>query len=135
MAAEDHLSGEQFMPITKFHELEAGDYPGYKVINLHRGALFEDDEPTSRVGVAGYDHRRWNQLAQSVAKRGIVKPFAVSHDEQELLNGHHRAVIAMEQGHLFVPVKHFDSTSTKLQEDIGDDFKKGRRVKLREKSL
>lgn len=88
MSAGEHLREEQFMPITEFQKLKANDYDnGMKV-----GQLSRHDDP-------GY---KWDKLSHDISKEGMKRPALVH--EGTLYNGHHRAVVAMEQGALFVPV-------------------------------
>lgn len=97
MAASDHLSGEQFITSTALQRMEANDFPGYKVGELHRNQVH-----------GHYYEYDWGRLHSDIDKNGFA-PLRTSDEwndeDTSLLNGHHRAVAAMERGALFVPVK------------------------------
>ena len=82
--------GQQFMPITQLHSLKSGDFPSLKV----KDVLDDGDDHLNQ----GYD---LNSLRKHVADHGLKDPLMVK--DGELQNGHHRAAVATEQGHMFVP--------------------------------
>ena len=121
--------GQQFMPITQLRGLKANDFASdqYTPSHIDRRFSMTGELPEHRditVGELSRDHPvyqyhakgnrfDWDRLSRDVADQGIQHPFHVSselpgqvtHDPaQRLINGHHRAIIAMEQGHMFVPV-------------------------------
>lgn len=96
MAAADHL-GEQFITSTELQSATAGDFPQFKVGQLHRGQV--------HGGYFAYD---WDRLHKDIDNEGFKTPLHVTRDPYEddspiLRNGHHRAIAAMERGALFVP--------------------------------
>jgi hypothetical protein len=90
---KDRISslGQQFMPVTKLRGLESGDHPGLRVDETH----------TTVTSSHAYD---MDGLRKDVGEHGLQEPLMVDPDHTTLLNGHHRAHVAMEQGHMFVPV-------------------------------
>jgi hypothetical protein len=97
MAASDHL-GEQFITSTAMQNLKSGDFPQFKVGQLHRNQVH-----------GGYYEYDWDRLHQNIDKEGMKTPLSVGVGTRStgtgpmLLNGHHRAVAAMERGALLVP--------------------------------
>jgi len=95
--AARHLSSEQFMTIHELKDSTSGDFPQWKVGQLHR------DQATG-----GYHKYDWDKLHADIDTQGMRQPLHVTHDPYEddspvLRNGHHRAVAAMERGMMFVP--------------------------------
>lgn len=99
------INNDQFMPITHLMDLEAGDFNGRAV-----NGVFEHEYSQRHTEE---DHYDWDALRKDMGKRqaagkvSIKNPLAVGkHPTGDyLLNGHHRAMLAIEQGHLFVPVR------------------------------
>ena len=120
--------GQQFMPITQLQGMKANDFasdqysPAEHAILTANGIGPEHHDVT--VGElnrnhpyyehAGYSYD-WNRLSRDVGQHGLTTPLHVGisprgqepyDQEPRLLNGHHRAIMAQEQGHMFVPVTH-----------------------------
>lgn len=118
MAAGDHLgtqftpgkipAPDQYMPTTQLMKATSGDFGG-----LSMGYVF-DHEYTHRTNLSSMGVRRpynWDRLRNEVGEHGIKNPVRISQAEGEdpmVTDGHHRSMMAIEQGHLFVPVKHYD---------------------------
>ena len=107
--AKDHLvASQQFTPITTVNKMESGDFPGNTIGQVH-AQLYS--EPHVRESTWGdYD---WPRLHREVAEKGLQKPL-VAHEFDHtdeygqnykglFYNGHHRAMVAIDQGHMFVP--------------------------------
>lgn len=132
-AAEDYLQDEQFM-------LPTSHLYGMQGVDLVHGSTFKSTNPPEQ-----YDaHYKWGALRSSIQERGITKPIMVSRRElvmgqniedpksftpaqsdksvpfKTVMNGHHRAMVALEQGHLFVPAREEDVHHD--QTDVGDDW-------------
>ena len=121
--------GPQFIPITELNKMQAGDFdPAYYTsaqVRQRPGI----NVPT-RVGDLSRDHPTykarpydWDSLSEDVAKNGL-EPLHVGTSRNlfepdtkdlskirvpTLFNGHHRAIVAREQGHMFVPVSENDT--------------------------
>ena len=103
MTASDHL-GQQFMPVHELTGMDANDYPG-TVGDVHRNVYHgapSNEDWASLHKDAGYD---WAGLHKSVAEHGITEPLEINRSSRTLIEGHHRAMVAIEQGHSKVPVK------------------------------
>ena len=95
-----NVSQDQFMPITQLMNSAAGDFSGPRSKWPSVSDVFENTYRDRSEGAGGY---RWDSLRDDVAKKGIRTPLTMS--PGRLVEGHHRAMMAIEQGHLFVPVK------------------------------
>lgn len=93
--------GQQFMPITQLKGLESSDYPGHTVDEVTKAEPMLDGSHKSIVSTG--QHHDMDQLRKDVAEHGITEPLYVSDNGHSLGNGHHRAQVAIEQGHMFVP--------------------------------
>lgn len=85
--------GQQFMPVTQLKGLESSDYPGHSVGEVTSAGA------SSRVSTGQYHDM--DRLRQDIGEHGLKDPLYVR--DNTLLNGHHRAQVAQEQGHMFVP--------------------------------
>ena len=109
MASEEHL-GQQFMPITQLMKLRSADFETHEEMGVRNSPggrptisdVFEHAYNDRRNGSMGY---KWDDFRKQVGQHGITDPVRVAGNV--LTDGHHRAMMAMEQGHLFVPVKHY----------------------------
>lgn len=79
--------GQQFMPITQLKGLESGDFPGHTVEETHANATSGN----------AYDI---TSLRKDIGEHGLKDPLMVR--DNTLMNGHHRASVAIDQGHMFV---------------------------------
>lgn len=86
------------MPIEELKDLDSENFEGEKVGNL-LNLKWENNENLPQVW--GDDYR---SLKSDIAKNGIQTPLQVSNGQ--LLDGHHRAVAAIELGLSHVPVVH-----------------------------
>jgi hypothetical protein len=101
------LNKQQFLPITEVQKLKSGDFYPKTVKDIFENRY---NDPVERKDTWG--NYKWEQLKKDVAREGITNPLMVklNHGDpkydgnQELLNGHHRTMVAIEQGHMFVPV-------------------------------
>ena len=106
----ESLSKSQFMPITQLANMPAGDEFDDSEPNMEK--VFTDFYRKRTQGAGGEwdDPYPWDDLRNDVAKNGIQQPISIARNaernEDVIANGHHRAAMAMEQGHLFVPVQH-----------------------------
>ena len=102
------LNDQQFTPITQLMDTRSGDFPAATMHGVFNHGYSAERRVTE--GTPGsYD---WDRLRADVGKNGVKSPIRIAHDEQTgrpvVTDGHHRAMMAIEQGHLFVPVKHYD---------------------------
>ena len=116
--------GPQFIPITELNKMQAGDFgPGmYDSDKVAKNPHLANPQRVSDLSrehpIYKAQHYDWNALSEDVAHNGL-EPLHVGSAPNmfepntrdlskirvpTLLNGHHRAVIAQEQGHMFVPV-------------------------------
>lgn len=81
----------QDLPVTILSTLRSNDYPNKTISDLHR---------------ADYLNRAYvfEGLAADIAKNGIKEPLRVANGV--LVNGHHRAIIALELGLESVPIEY-----------------------------
>lgn len=79
------------MPLDELRLLWSNDYPSLRVGELTR---------------ADYSNRAFvfEPLSEDIHKNGITTPLRVANSR--LVDGHHRAIIAMEQGLNAVPVEY-----------------------------
>jgi hypothetical protein len=108
--------GQQFMPITQLKEHVAGDFDADSYTSKDQAYFRNEGQPMNiKVGelhrnMPTYKRQKydWDRLSKDVAAEGLKEPLHVGPGyktgEPTLKNGHHRAVTAMEQGHMFVPV-------------------------------
>ena len=109
---------EHWLPTPKLLEAPSGDFAGMNmsevfehVYNDRRSGARAPIREKTRSGYIFSPHNRrmspydWDRLRSDVAKHGIQEPIATHPDSSMVINGHHRAVMAIEQGHLFVPVR------------------------------
>lgn len=122
LSARPKPLGEQFIPITQLQAMKANDLAsdqytseGLKAFN-HVGLGPEHRDAT--VGELSrshpfYSHPNrpydWDRLSRDYDTGEADRPLTVgipnmSTPEERLLNGHHRAIMAMERGRMFVPV-------------------------------
>ena len=111
-----NVSQHQFMPITQLANATSGDYEHEDLHSEVPGVVKGQRVTVGDVANKVYTDRsndpsyHWNKLTQDVATAGIKNPLLVRKGENgepdKLLEGHHRAAVAMAQGHMFVPVKH-----------------------------
>lgn len=100
------ISSQQFMPITKLMDTESGDFAPDSVGHVHEH-IYSDRKERAE----GFGHYNWGKLHKDVAREGITQPLWVhpwagnspGAPYPALMNGHHRAMVAIDQGHLFVP--------------------------------
>jgi hypothetical protein len=119
MAAGDHLgtqftpgkipAPDQYMPITQLMKAHSGDWA------KPMGHVFEG-EYADRSNMGGGMPYNWGKLRADIGENGIQKPISLGHEpsprkQPVVADGHHRAMMAIEQGHLFVPVKHYDTSA------------------------
>lgn len=117
--------GQQFIPITQLRSMKANDLAldqytpeeGENLIN-HYGRHGTDvsvgqlpDHPHYQASTTPSTRNQdydWQRLHEDVGREGIREPFHIGREgssvQDRLLNGHHRAIVAMNQGHMFVPV-------------------------------
>lgn len=105
--------------------MKANDFASdqYSASHLDKRTLLTGEQPHQRDLTVGelsrehpiYNHPRsnydWNRLGAEVGQHGIEKPLQIGAGPrwdpgERLMNGHHRAIMAMDQGHMFVPVSH-----------------------------
>ena len=125
MANLNHL-GQQFMPITQMQKLHSVDFDASDVGREGQGPatlgevfnhVYTDRSSQSENGY------HWDRLRKEVGSQGIKRPIAVAnrglgddavggaaYQKPTMADGHHRAMMAIEQGHMFVPVEHHDTT-------------------------
>lgn len=101
------VSFQQFMPVTQLKHLESGDFVGETV-----GSLYKNTYRHSAARSSVWGRFNWNDLHNDIAKHGIKVPLSIRHEiyamgppHATLMNGHHRAMSALEHGHMFVPVQ------------------------------
>ena len=100
------VSTQQFSPITALMESEANDFIPHSVGGVHRYYYSHEGRRAEEFG--NYD---MDALHQDIAREGITKPlWVVPHEDStpenpqaSLINGHHRAMVAIDQNHMFVP--------------------------------
>ena len=85
------------LPIEELKNLKSENFEGVKVGNL-LDLRWDKDEDLPKVWGKDYE-----DLKSDIAKRGIHTPLLIS--DKQLLDGHHRAVAAMELGISHVPVR------------------------------
>lgn len=109
MVAFDHLSRQQFMPVSELAKMRSWDHPGVQMSEVHQHL---EPEHLQRV-------------ADGVAEAGrVIKPIHIGwpsdgegpdvhrqgHGQPWVYDGHHRAAAAIAQGLSEVPVKHDTTT-------------------------
>lgn len=121
------LNESQFMPITQLQKLGSVDFDALDVGRYGRGPatigevfnrVYHDRSSSNEE--SGY---HWDKLRKEVGEEGIKRPIAVArrglgadtsrgsgYQKPMVADGHHRAMMAIEQGHMFVPVEHHDTT-------------------------
>jgi len=85
------------MPIEELRGLSSENFEGVKVGNL-LDLRWDGDEDLPKVWGKDYD-----DLKSDIAEKGIHTPLLIS--GKQLLDGHHRAVAAMQLGMSHVPVR------------------------------
>jgi hypothetical protein len=121
---------EQFMPITQLRNMKANDFAsdqyseagkeawgkegiGPEHFDISVGQLTRNHPAYANPRHHSYD---WDRLSHDYdtgeadqplvigKSRPAWNPDQISDPEDRLLNGHHRAIMAMEKGRMFVPV-------------------------------
>jgi hypothetical protein len=119
--------GPQFMNIEQLKSLPANDFssdmfhgsdldrqedvgigPEHRDITVGELTRHHPYYTANGAEGAGYD---WSRLHREVADHGLTtplhigsaEPYGATTGEDRLLNGHHRAILAQEHGHMFVP--------------------------------
>jgi hypothetical protein len=129
MAGTEHL-GQQFMPITQLMNMRSHEY------GLSVGEVFnhiynsrKEGEPLNPTRPNGATYK-WDTMRQHLGQQGIKNPLLIRPPKGRvlgesptgvLMNGHHRAMTAIEQGHLFVPVKTKPTAEDFSTEYLGDE--------------
>jgi hypothetical protein len=121
-----HNLGMQFANVEQLKSMQANDFASdqygsvglskYHAIgqpmNISVGELHKD-LPAYHPAVHTYD---WGRLKEDVAQHGMHEPLHIQHlpgeEHPRLVNGHHRALEAISQGHMFVPVTENPDPST-----------------------
>jgi hypothetical protein len=125
MAATDHLSGAQFMPIEKVGQMRSGNFPGMTVEEEYqarmRGEAPQRQNDDARARHHGFRDASDYQAAitGSIRTRGMVNAPEFRHDQvwnddredydrtgtQTMTTGHHRYTAARNLGWTHLPVK------------------------------
>lgn len=106
-----------FMTPHEIGSLESGDWPGHPVSEArgHIESVKSHDWHTSETAFGG-PKPYLNHLKSSISEsEGVMAPVKVRHNPYmppRLVDGHHRAVVAMETNRL-VPVEHHEIRATK----------------------
>lgn len=100
------LSTQQFTPITTLMSAGSGDFAPHTVGHIYEH-IYSDRKKRDEV----WGNYNWKDLHEDIARDGVTKPLWVhpraggspGSERPALMNGHHRAMVAIDQGHLFVP--------------------------------
>jgi hypothetical protein len=130
----------EYMPATELQSLHSPQYGmtiGEAVRQHTEGRLRDEERGTGRYP--------WELLHEQVSEHGVSKPLAIGYhypwddneegddsedgpEYEELRNGNHRAIVALQQGHLFVPVRRLWDVSSfdegqerRIKWDVMDD--------------
>jgi hypothetical protein len=119
-------ASQQFTPITSLMQMHSGDFhkPIGEVFDHEYAVRKTGHTPDESTGAYPYG---WDKLRDSVQREGITTPVRVADGpiykelspHGMLFEGHHRSMMAIEQGHLMVPSKRYDSVSGYI--GAGDD--------------
>lgn len=150
VAYDDTDIDTEYVPITELQKMRAPQFDGHGEMTVEDA--FTKIHQQGKNTVPGYKERGydWAALRHDVAKHGISKPLGIGYhypwddneegddsengpQYEELRNGNHRAMVALEQGHLFVPVKRMYKgdgdfpEDDRLSEDMATDYRYGAR--------
>lgn len=109
MAAEESLSAHQFVKVSELRNMYSADFdsPVHQTLGHLRRSYREDQAEAvhPRDALHGGPDKYIAHLSKDIKENGVREPLTVRNGNV-LVEGHHRAVAAMQLGLDEVPVRH-----------------------------